>query len=302
MSRQNKFFSSHNESLLNGFLYYIKVEKGLALNSLESYYRDVQDCLFYLDKPAEKITVQDLIDFFVKLQEMGISSSSIARKRSAIKAFFDFLSQEDHDLSLVFDEVPTIKYSQKLPDVLTQREMLKFLDSIPTDDPIGWRNKAMLELMYASGLRISETINLSIHDVYWQESVVRVLGKGSKQRLVPIAAQSFDFLQNYRQQARPKLRRTNLTDILFLNRFGRKISRMGVWKIIEKLSLECSIKKHISPHTLRHSFATHLLEAGANLRAVQILLGHASINTTQIYTNIDNRFICKEHRLYHPRN
>ncbi|MCF7794470.1 MAG: tyrosine recombinase XerD [Candidatus Cloacimonetes bacterium] len=296
-----KELSKHNQSLLNSFLYYIKVEKGLSENSVESYHRDVQDCLFYLDKKVEDIKANDVIDFFVNLQEMGLSSSSIARKRSAIKVFFDYLSQEEFDTKMNFNEVPTIKYTQKLPDVLSQKEMLKLLDSIPTEDALGWRNKAMLELMYACGLRISEIINLSIHEVYWEEQVVRVMGKGSKQRAVPIADQSLEFLKYYYKNARPKLRKINLTDIMFLNRFGRKLSRMGVWKMIEKLTLQCGIKKHVSPHTFRHSFATHLLEAGANLRVVQMLLGHSSINTTQIYTNIDNKFIMKEHKLYHPR-
>ena len=194
-----------------------------------------------------------------------------------------------------------MKYTQKLPDVLSVNEMLKLLESISTTTPIGLRNKAMLELMYASGLRISETINLSIHDFIWDERIVRVLGKGSKQRVVPIAESSFEFILQYREKGRSQLKKTSETDIFFLNRFGRKLSRMGVWKQIVKISMECGIKKHVSPHTFRHSFATHLLEAGANLRVVQMLLGHASINTTQIYTNIDSSFIRKEHKLYHPR-
>lgn len=293
--------AKRNQSLLNGFLYYAKVEKGLSENSVESYHRDVLDCLLYINKPAEKITAADLIDFLVNLQELGLSASSIARKRSALKSFYNFLAEEDLSLELNFKEVPNVKYTQKIPDVLSRDKMLNFLDSIPTETALDWRNKAMLELMYACGLRISETINLSVHDVYWQEKVIRVMGKGSKQRLVPIAAKSMEFLDYYYQHSRSKLRKTNLTDILFLNRFGKKISRMGVWKVIEKLSLEYGIKKHISPHTFRHCFATHLLEAGANLRVVQMLLGHSSINTTQIYTNIDRNFIKKEYNLYHPK-
>jgi len=169
------------------------------------------------------------------------------------------------------------------------------------DTALGMRNKAMFELMYASGLRISETINLSIHDIYWNERFVKVMGKGSKQRVVPIAQESFDFVRNYYENGRTNLKKNNETAVLFLNKFGRKMSRMGVWKIIQKISLEAGIKKHVSPHTFRHSFATHLLEGGANLISVQLLLGHASINTTQIYTNIDRNFIFEEYR-YHPRD
>ena len=279
----------------------MKVEKGLSQNSVESYRYDVYDCLLYLDKKAETITVNDIIDFFVKLQELGLSSSSIARKRSALCSFYKFLQEEEIEVKLNFDDVPTVKFSQKLPDVLSVNEMMKLLDSISTDNAIAMRNKAMLELMYASGLRISETINLSIHDFIWDERLARVLGKGSKQRVVPIAEKSFEFIMQYRKEGRPALKKSLETDIFFLNRFGKKLSRMGVWKLIDKLTLECGIKKHVSPHTFRHSFATHLLEAGANLRVVQLLLGHASINTTQIYTNIDSKFIQKEHKLYHPR-
>ena len=179
--------------------------------------------------------------------------------------------------------------------------MFKLLESIPTDNAQGLRNKAMLELMYASGLRISETIDLSIHDIFWEEQMVRVMGKGSKQRIVPVAEKSLDFMKKYNREGRPQLKKEKNTDHFFLNRFGNKISRMGVWKIIDKLCTEAGIRKHVSPHTFRHSFATHLLEAGANLRVVQMLLGHVSINTTQIYTNIDRKFIIEEHRLHHPR-
>jgi integrase/recombinase XerD len=296
-----KELSVHNQSLLNNFQFYLKVEKGLSENSVESYRGDVLDCLAYLQKKAEKITVNDIIDFFVKLQELGLSSSSIARKRSALSSFYKFLQEENIEVNLIFDDVPAIKYSQKLPDVLSRNEMLRLLDSISTTTTTGMRNKAMLELMYASGLRVSETINLSIHDFIWDERIVRVMGKGSKQRVVPIAEQSFEFVMQYRKSGRTSLKKSSETDIFFLNRFGKKLSRMGVWKQIEKISIDCGIKTHVSPHTFRHSFATHLLEAGANLRVVQLLLGHSSINTTQIYTNIDSRFIRKEHKLYHPR-
>ena len=262
---------------------------------------DLEDVICYLDKRLERISNNDIIDYLVNLQEIGLQNSSIARKRSSIKMLFKFLEEEEIEVIVEIDKIPPIKYSQKLPDVLSLDEMFKLLDNIPTEKPTDMRNKAMLELMYASGLRISELINLSIHDIYWDEEVVRVLGKGSKQRDVPIAGKSLKFIHKYFHQARNELKKEKSTDYLFLNRFGNKLSRMGVWKVIDKLSLQVGIKKHVSPHTFRHSFATHLLEAGANLRVVQMLLGHASINTTQIYTNIDRSFIIKEHKLYHPR-
>ncbi len=293
--------SPHNLANLNSFQYHLKVEKGLSKNSVESYFRDVRDFLLFIQKNSEEVGKNDIINYFVELQRIGLANSSIARKRSSLKVFFKFLQEDDIEISFNFNDVPTVKYSQKLPDVLSVKEMFKLLESIPTDNAQGLRNKAMLELMYASGLRISETIDLSIHDIFWEEQMVRVMGKGSKQRIVPVAEKSLDFMKKYDREGRPQLRKEKNTDHFFLNRFGNKISRMGVWKIIDKLCTEAGIRKHVSPHTFRHSFATHLLEAGANLRVVQMLLGHASINTTQIYTNIDKRFIIEEHRLHHPR-
>lgn len=291
----------HNKAYLNNFRYHLKVEKGLSLNSVKSYYGDVNDLLGYCNMKIEEIIAKNVIDYFVSLQQLGLTNSSLARKRSSLKSFVNFLEEEEISLLLDFSKIPIIKYSPKLPDILSLEEMLKFLDSLPQDTALDSRNKAMLELMYASGLRISEVIELTIHDVMWNENLVRVMGKGGKQRVVPIAEESIYFLKKYYQKDRPILSKEKKNAVFFLNRFGDKLSRMGIWKMIEKKCEIAGVKKHVSPHTFRHSFATHLLEAGANLRVVQMLLGHSSINTTQIYTNIDNRFIIKEHKLYHPR-
>ena len=293
--------SKHNRALLQNYQYHLKVEKGLSENSIESYENDISNLLTQVEKDIEKITNKDIISFFVTLQELGLTNSTIARKRSSIRSFLKFLIAEEINVVSDVDDIPSIKPSQRLPDVLSVKQMLKLLDSIPTEKPTDLRNKAMLELMYATGIRISETIDLSMHDVYWDDKVVRVLGKGGKQRVVPVAQKSLNYLKEYFDSSRLILRKDKSTDILFLNRFGNKLSRMGVWKVIDKITQEAGISKHVSPHTFRHSFATHLLEAGANLRVVQMLLGHSSINTTQIYINIDNTFIIQEHRLYHPR-
>jgi len=294
--------SPHDQAYVNSFQYHLKVEKGLSKNSVQSYLKDLNDFLHASGKRSEEIIAQDIINYFVELQELGLTSSSIARKKSSIKAYFKFLKEEAVDVSLKFDQIPIVKFSQKLPDVLSVNEMLKLLDSIKTDTPLGQRNKALLELMYASGLRISEAINLTIHDILWSENALRVMGKGSKQRIVPVAEKSLDFVNFYINSGRIKIKKDKETDLLFINRSGNKLSRMGLWKMLVKQTTLAGIKKHVSPHTIRHSFATHLLEAGANLRIVQLLLGHVSINTTQIYTNIDRNFIVKEHRLYHPRS
>lgn len=293
--------SKHNRALLQNYQYHLKVEKGLSENSIKSYQLDICNLLSEIDKDIESITNKDIIDFFVTLQELGLTNSSIARKRSSIRSFLKFLIEEEMQISAVVDDIPRIKPSKRLPDVLSVKLMFKLLDNIPIKKPTDLRNKAMLELMYATGIRISETIDLSIHNIFWDEEVIRVLGKGGKQRVVPVAGTSMNYLKKYCNSARALLRRDNNIDIVFLNRFGNKLSRMGVWKVIDKLADSAGISKHISPHTFRHSFATHLLEAGANLRVVQMLLGHSSINTTQIYINIDNSFIRQEHRLHHPR-
>jgi len=293
--------NSHNKALLNNYKYHLQVERGLSQNSIDSYLGDLDALVSYHDKKLENISNNDIIDYLVNLQEIGLQNSSIARKRSSIKMLFKFLEEEEIDILVEIEKIPTIKFTQKLPDVLSLNEMMKLLDSIPTDKPTDMRNKAILELLYASGLRISEAIKLSIHDIDWKEGIVQVTGKGNKQRIVPIAGKSLKFIRQYFDSARKELKKEKSTSYLFLNRFGNKLSRMGIWKVIDKLSISDGITKHVSPHTFRHSFATHLLEAGANLRVVQMLLGHVSINTTQIYTNIDRNFIIKEHKLYHPR-
>jgi len=294
--------SKHNRALLKNYQYHLKVEKGLSENSIVSYENDICNLLTQEEKNIEDITNKDIINFFVTLQEIGLTNSTIARKRSSIRSYLKFLIEEGIDILADVDDIPSIKPAHRIPDVLNIKQMLKLLDSILKEKPTDLRNKAMLELMYATGIRISEAINLSMHDVFWDEKLIRVLGKGGKQRVVPIADKSLKFLVEYFETARPLIRKDKDTDILFLNRFGNRLSRMGVWKMIDRITLEAGISKHVSPHTFRHSFATHLLEAGANLRVVQMLLGHSSINTTQIYINIDNSFIKQEHRLYHPRN
>ncbi|MCF7919759.1 MAG: tyrosine recombinase [Candidatus Cloacimonetes bacterium] len=299
-TKENKF-RPQNRAWLNNFRYYLEAEQGLAENSVISYFQDCQEFINFLDCRLEDIVSQDVIEYLASLQDIGFAGSSIARKRSAIKSLLNFMIEEDIELKLNLADIPSIRYQQKIPDVLTLKEMLQLLDNIPVETPLDWRSKAMLELMYASGLRVSETINLTIHDIYWTEKVVRVFGKGRKQRVIPVAEKSLAFLKTYIDMYRPLLKGYKQEDTLFLNRLGNPLSRMGVWKILESLALKVGLTKKVSPHTIRHSFATHLVEAGANLRIVQILLGHVSINTTQIYSNIDKRFIIKEHRVYHPR-
>ncbi|MDN5353498.1 MAG: integrase/recombinase XerD [Candidatus Cloacimonadota bacterium] len=287
--------------MLNNFCFHLQVEKGLSENTITSYRFDVTQFLEYYLKDAETATEKDIINFLVDLQQMHQTHKSLARKRSSLKIFYDFLKDDAIPIRVDFSKIPTIKYDQTIPDILSVRQMKRLLASIDTSSNLGLRNKAMLELMYACGLRVSEVIGLSIHDIFWQEEVVRVFGKGKKVRMVPVAKTALRCLKDYINNSRRQLRQEKQTDILFLNRLGNKLTRMGIWKIIDKIAKNSGIDKDISPHTFRHCFATHLLEAGANLRMVQMLLGHASINTTQVYTNIDSTYISTQHRKYHPR-
>lgn len=302
MTKKTKKNNEHNTALLNNFCYHLQVEKGLSENTITSYRFDISQFLDSFFKNAEIATEKDIINFLVSLQQLHQTHKSLARKRSSLKVFYDFLRDEGLPVKLDFAKIPTIKYDQKIPEILSVKQMKKLLASIDTSSNLGIRNKAMLELMYACGLRISEVIQLSIHDIFWNEEVIRVFGKGKKVRMVPVAKVTLKCLENYVGKPRRQLRKEKQTDILFLNRLGGKLSRMGIWKIVDKIAKLAGISKDISPHTFRHCFATHLLEAGANLRMVQMLLGHASINTTQIYTNIDGRFITEQHRKHHPRS
>jgi integrase/recombinase XerD len=274
----------------------------MAQNSVESYRSDLEDFLRYKPKSVFNYTAGDIVSYFVTLQSIGLVNTSLARKRVAIKQFFIYLDKQEIPVKVDFDLVPKIKVSQHLPDFLTVDEMFRLLDSLPTENPLQIRNKAMMELLYASGLRISELLGLTIHDINQSEKIILVRGKGSKQRFVPILDNVLELLESYISRVRTILLKHKKNDYIFLNHLGNKMSRMGFWKILQKAVLEAGLKKDITPHTFRHSFATHLLEAGVNLRIVQTLLGHSSLNTTQIYTHVDTKYLVETHRLYHPRS
>lgn len=288
-------------SLLNGFTYFIKVEKGMAENSVSSYQRDIRDFLLWKTQPIADYTAQDLTAYLAELAEVGLVNASLARKRVAVKQFFCWLEDNEEPVGLDFDQVPKIRLGQHLPDFLDVEAMLGLLDGLPTTTTLEKRNKTMLELLYGTGMRISELLGLATRDVNAEEQVILVRGKGSKQRFVPYPDSVGAWLHSYLLQVRPVLLQTKQTDVLFLNQQGGKLSRMGFWKILRKITLEAGITQEITPHTFRHSFATHLLEGGVNLRIVQVLLGHSSLNTTQIYTHVDTRYLIETHRMYHPR-
>jgi len=273
----------------------------MAENSVESYRRDMEDFLRYNPKSITSFTASDVVSYFVTLQSIGLVNTSLARKRVAIKQFFLYLAKQEIDVKVDFEQVPKIKISHHLPDFLSVDEMFKLLDSLPVENPLQIRNKAMMELLYATGLRISELLGLTVHDIVYNEKVILVKGKGSKQRYVPVLDNVLELVVAYLSKVRPILLKLKKNDFIFLNNLGNKLSRMGFWKILQQAVLSAGLKKEITPHTFRHSFATHLLEAGVNLRIVQSLLGHSSLNTTQIYTHVDTRYLVETHRLYHPR-
>lgn len=273
----------------------------MAENSIESYKRDIRDYLEFCPKAVDQHVADDLVRYLIALSDIGLVSTSIARKRIAIKQFFLFLSENDYQIKLDFDRVPKIKLSEHLPDVIDVESMLGFLNGLPVSNPLEVRNKLMFEMLYATGMRISELLGLSTHDINLTENVILVRGKGSKQRYVPYVDSLSLWIERYWKQQRPVLLKFKNTDVFFLNNRGGKLSRMGFWKLLRKAALEGKLRQEITPHTFRHSFATHLLEAGVNLRIVQALLGHASLNTTQIYTHVDIRHLMETHKVYHPR-
>jgi integrase/recombinase XerD len=291
---------------LDEYLSVLKLEKNLSQNTVESYRNDLINLIQFLqnyniDDP-QRIKSNHLADFFKFLKEAGLTSSSASRYHSSLKGFFSYLFQNKYITENPVEKIPTPKLSRKLPQVLTISEIDKILIQPDTSMKLGLRDKAVLELFYACGIRVSELINLKISGLFFLEEIIRVFGKGSKERLVPIGSSAIKWITEYLKQSRPLLEKKNKSEnYLFLNTRGTKLSRMGVWKIVDRYVKEAKISKEVHPHTFRHSFATHLLEGGADLRAVQEMLGHVDISTTQIYTHIDRDYIKQVHRDFHPR-
>ena len=290
---------------LDAFSDYLKAEKGLSSNSVSSYLRDLKKYLDFLDKRKinnpSSITKKDITDFLFFLKENSISPRSIARYLSSVKNFHRFLLREKISPSDPSNLIDSPKIWETVPQVLSSAEVSKILKSPNIKTIQGMRDKAILELMYATGLRVSEIANLKINDLNRDVGFLKCKGKGAKERLVPVSKPAVHFIDKYLNSSRPKLAKGKLTDNLFLSQGGRSLTRQSIWKMIKAMVKKAGIKKHVSPHTLRHSFATHLIEGGANLRSVQEMLGHSNISTTQIYTHINKVRLREIHRKYHPR-
>jgi len=294
-----------SKTLKDKYLIYLRLSKGLSDNTAEAYIDDVNKLFAMLDDSVPAImnlTYPDLQQFVAQLYDLGISFRSQARIISGIRAFFRFLLTEGYIQSDPTELLETPKTGQKLPDVLTVEEINSLIDSIDLSKPEGVRNRAMLELLYSCGLRVSELVALKYSNIYFEEKFLIVKGKGEKQRLVPLSEQAIEFINIYLIDRQTSIIKKGQEDVLFLNRRGAGLTRVMVFYIIKQLALIAGISKKISPHTLRHSFATHLLEGGANLRAIQMMLGHESITTTEIYTHIDRKMLRKEIEEHHPRN
>lgn len=294
------------ETFIKEYLAHLKLEKNLSDNTVSSYKNDLTSFNEYIqdlniDDPSA-ISSEHLNGFFKLLKDIGLVGSSAARYFSSLKGFFVFLLRNKYIDKNPIDKISAPKVSKKLPGVLDVSEIEKILSLPDVNNKLGLRDKAILELFYACGTRVSELINLKVNDLFLTDEIIRVLGKGSKERLIPIGSSAIKWINEYLTKSRPLLmKKLKSENYLFLNSRSTKLSRMGVWKIIERYVKQADIKKDVHPHTFRHSFATHLLEGGADLRAVQEMLGHADISTTQIYTHIDRDYIKQVHKQYHPR-
>ncbi|HEU4994460.1 MAG TPA: site-specific tyrosine recombinase XerD [Gemmatimonadaceae bacterium] len=291
--------------LLERFGDFLALEKGSSSRTQEAYARDTARFAdFALIKGAPgpvDVTPRMLREFVYQLKDLGLSPSSIRRNVSAVRSYFRFLVGDGHVVRDPSERLDTPRRWHTLPEVLSVDEIRKLLAAPTMDDPLYFRDRAMLELAYGAGLRVSEWIGIGVKDLLLDDHLVRVFGKGSKERLVPIGRSAIGSLAIYVRELRTRLERGSGKGILFLNARGEPLSRMGAWKILRKYVDRAGITKAVSPHTLRHSFATHLLEGGADLRAVQEMLGHADISTTQIYTHVDREYLRQVHRRYHPR-
>ena len=293
------------EELIDNFINYLSVERGLSSNTIISYRRDLKKYITYLKKKKlnnlGSIPRGEISSFLISQKDKGLSMNSISRNLVAIKVFHRFLVREGIYKNDPTSLIESPKIWKSIPEVLSLSEIEKMLGVVSVRSRLGIRDKAILELMYTTGMRVSEAISLRMEDPNLDVGFVRCIGKGHKERIVPIGKKAIIALSRYLDKSRPKLLKGKISQILFLSQLGKKISRQSVWKMIKKYAKEARIKKKIKPHTLRHSFATHLLERGADLRSVQEMLGHADISTTQVYTHINKDRLRSIHQKFHPR-
>lgn len=298
--------------VIQEFIDYLGVERGLAVNTLESYGRDLRQFLRYLNNGEdpddggdqlliEAATRATVVAYVIWMRERGMASSTIARRLAAMRSFYNFMVQEDYMPRNPVRDVEVPKPDRRLPVVMTVEEVERLLRQPDAGDAIGIRDRAILELLYATGIRVTELVDLDLEHIDTVRRQLRCIGKGDKERLVPMGSLSAQAVQKYLDAGRPQLLRDPRERALFVNNHGRRLTRQGVWKIVKRHGHSARINKKITPHTLRHSFATHLLENGADLRSVQEMLGHADISTTQIYTHLTGGHLKDVYSRAHPR-
>ncbi|NKC67825.1 site-specific tyrosine recombinase XerD [Vagococcus fluvialis] len=293
---------------LEEYLHYLKIERGLSENTIQSYKRDLSQYFSFLDEKEisswEQVDRYLVLDFLEFLRNEGKSSATIIRMVSSLRKFHQFLRQERMTDNDPMQHIDTPKKTQRLPKTLSIKEVEKIIESPDTDDALGIRDRAILEVMYATGLRVTELITLKLDDLHLSLGLLQTVGKGDKERIIPLGDVAIKWVNLYLEKSRPELLAKNKkdkTNILFLNYKGEGFTRQGIWKNLKVYVTQAGIEKEVTPHTLRHSFATHLLENGADLRVVQELLGHADISTTQIYTHISKKRMADVYKTYFPR-
>ncbi|PTH47793.1 site-specific tyrosine recombinase XerD [Staphylococcus arlettae] len=293
------------ETIKDEYFKFIQLEKGLSSNTIGAYRRDLNKYITYLQDHkithidfVDRQTLQQCLGF---LHDEGASTKSLARFISTVRSFHQFALREKYAAKDPTVLIETPKYDRKLPDVLAVDEILRLLDAPDLSKNNGYRDRTILELLYATGMRVTELIDLEVENVNLIMGFVKVFGKGGKERIVPLGDTVIDYLSTYLETVRPQLLKTTVTNALFLNLHGKPLSRQGIWKMIKQNGIKANINKTLTPHTMRHSFATHLLENGADLRAVQEMLGHSDISTTQLYTHVSKSQIRKMYNEFHPR-
>ncbi len=291
--------------LIDEYLNFLAIEKGASRNTLDGYSRDLNRYAVFIGDlkidEMREIRPEDLISYLARLRGEGLAANSVNRALAAIRGFYTYLLRAGKLESTPVAHIELARVWMHLPDVLSREEMGLMLMQPGSATPAALRDTAMLELMYATGVRVSELIDLTVNSINWQVGYLVAMGKGGKERIVPLGQTAYEQVKRYAEGARPLLLKGRHNDRLFLNRSGAGLTRQGFWKIVKKYAERANLGKKVHPHTFRHSFATHLLEGGADLRSVQIMLGHADISTTQIYTHVTRERLKEIHRKYHPR-
>ena len=293
------------QELLKKYLNHLLIERGVAQNTLEAYGRDLHRYFQFLRQKditgLQEVKPEVIIEYLVLIKGEGLSANSMNRALAALRGLYKYLIREKIIGQSPLANIELAKVWMRLPDTISKEEMNVILLQPGNQTAAAMRDTAMLELLYATGIRVSELINLTMNSINWQVGFLVVMGKGSKERIVPIGKTAYDCTRLYVDNARPQLMQKKITDVLFLNRFGTIFTRQGLWKIVIRYAQKAGLHKKVHPHTFRHSFASHLLEGGADLRTVQVMLGHADISTTQIYTHITRDRLKEIHKKYHPR-